>query len=74
MSRVYAKIELFDEAVDETLRALKLEPTNIDAWLYKGELMEKKKATWGAAVAYRHVLRLEPHNSYAQAKIESLKQ
>jgi len=25
-------------------------------------------------VAYRHVLRLEPHNSYAQAKIESLKQ
>ena len=74
LSRVYAKIELFDEAVDETLRALKLEPTNIDAWLYKGELMEKKKATWGAAVAYRHVLRLEPHNSYAQAKIESLKQ
>ncbi len=72
LSRVYAKIELFDEAVDETLRALRLEPSGVDTWLYKGELMEKKMAPWGAAAAYRHVLELEPHNFYAQAKLDSL--
>jgi tetratricopeptide (TPR) repeat protein len=74
LARVYAKIELFDEAIDATLRALKLESANVDAWLYKGEVMEKKKAPYGAAVSYRQVLRLEPHNSFAQSKLDSLSQ
>jgi len=72
LARVYARIELFDEALDATLRALKLEPGNVDLWLYKGEVLEQKKALWGAAAAYREVLKLEPHNSFAKAKLDSL--
>ena len=72
LAGVYAKIELFDESLDATLKALKLEPSNVDLWLYKGEVFEKKKAFWGAAAAYREVLTLEPHNSFAKAKLDSL--
>jgi tetratricopeptide (TPR) repeat protein len=72
LARVYAKIELFDESLDATLKALKLEPSNVDLWLCKGEVFEKKKAFWGAAAAYREVLTLEPHNSFAKTKLDSL--
>jgi len=72
IARIYAKIELFDEAVDAAMRALRLEPGNVDTWLYMGEVMEKKKARVGAAAAYREVLKLEPHNSFARAKLDSL--
>lgn len=72
IAAIYAKIELFDEAVDACLRAVRLEPSNIDTWLYVGEVLEKKKARVGAAAAYRQVLKLEPHNSFAAARLDSL--
>ena len=69
---VYERIELFDDALDELERALNDQPDDVDTWLTMADVYEKKGALIGIRTAYTMVLKLEPHNSFARAKLDTL--
>ena len=72
IAAIYGKIELFDDALDELERAVNNQPGDVDTWLRMAEVYEKKGALVGMRNAYKTVLELEPHNSFARAKLDTL--
>lgn len=72
IARILARLELYDEALDSFERALRLQPSDIDILLERAEVYEKKKALWAAARTYEDILTLEPHNSFARERLDSL--
>lgn len=72
IAQIYAKIELFDEALDALEQAQRLAPEETDILLARGDIFEKKKALWAAKATYKRILRMDPQNSVAQARLEQL--
>ncbi len=72
IAKIYSKLELYDEALDALERALRINPADIDVLLERAEAFESKRARWAARRAYEHILDLEPHNSFARERLDSL--
>ncbi|MBI2618801.1 MAG: glycosyltransferase family 39 protein [Ignavibacteriales bacterium] len=72
IAKIYTRIELFDEATDALERALATDPANVDVLLSLADVLEKKRALWGAYRMYSEILKREPHNSFAQERLDSL--
>lgn len=73
IAQIYSKIELYEEALDALERAERAAPEKlIDILLARAEIYEKKQVTLAATRSYRSVLDLEPHNSFARGKLDSL--
>jgi len=72
ISRIFSRLELFDEALDALERAMRLEPDNIDLLLARAEVFEKKRAIYGASRVYGRILELEPHNSFAKERLDTM--
>jgi len=73
IAQVYSKIELYEEALDALERAETLAPEIlVDVLLAKAGIYERKQTHWAATRTYARVLDLEPHNSFAQERLDSL--
>jgi tetratricopeptide (TPR) repeat protein len=73
ISKIYSKIELYEEALDALERAGLAAPEKlIDILLARAEIYEKKQVALAAVRSYRSVLDLEPHNVFARERLELL--
>lgn len=73
IAQIFSKLELYEEALDALERAERTAPEMlIDILLARAEIYEKKQVAVAAVRSYRSVLELEPHNSFARGKLESL--
>ncbi|MEX2115471.1 MAG: tetratricopeptide repeat protein [Bacteroidota bacterium] len=72
IAQIYSKLELYDEALDALERALRIDPADIDVLLERAEVFESKRARWAAMRTYEHILDIEPHNSFARERLDSL--
>ncbi|HLF19930.1 MAG TPA: hypothetical protein VI704_03995 [Bacteroidota bacterium] len=66
IAQEYEKMELPEDAIDETERSLVEDARNTTAWSYLGELFSKKKKPRAATKAFEHVLALDPGNVQAK--------
>ncbi|MBI4546939.1 MAG: glycosyltransferase family 39 protein [Ignavibacteriae bacterium] len=73
MARLNRTIELNEEALDEAERALGENHQNSDAMLFMAGLFEQKGRLRVARDAYREVLHLQPENSFALARVDSIR-
>ena len=69
MARSYEKVDLPEEAIDEAQLAVRENPSSAQAWIFQGELFEKRKAERAARAAYEQALRLDPTNAIARTKV-----
>ena len=69
----YAAQEQFDMAIKHYKDAIEQQPGYITAWNNLGFVYEKKQLITQAVEAYDTVLKLEPKNSTAKRRAESLK-
>lgn len=65
----YDKMELPEEALDETSRAIREEPSNIVALLFLADLFEKKQKPIAAKKVYEDILRRDPNNAFVRSKL-----
>ncbi|MEX2191642.1 MAG: hypothetical protein WEB33_13150 [Bacteroidota bacterium] len=72
IAQIYSKLELYDEALDALERAIRIEPANVDILLARAEVFEAKRARFAAVRSYDGILDLEPHNSFARERLDSL--
>jgi tetratricopeptide (TPR) repeat protein len=72
VARLYQKIELFDEALDETERSLGDDPTQAPALMLRAELLLHQARPRVAAEAYRQLLGADPGNALARKRVDSL--
>lgn len=72
LARLYRKIELNDEAVDEAERAAGEDPNGVDAWQFIGSIYDRRSRSRAARNAYLQVALREPKDALALAKIDSL--
>ena len=68
IAQSFKTIELFDEAIDEAQRSLRVDPRNVDAWIFQATLFEEKKLPFAARWAYRQALLIDPEHPIAKAK------
>ena len=61
----------YEEAILSLQRAIKDAPDNADAHLYLAQALEKVGQTQEAMHAYRRVLSLDPHNKFANDRVQA---
>lgn len=61
-----------EAAAAELLQAVKLDPANVRAWYYRGEVERAQAQTEAARTAYETCLHLNPHHHRAQARLRNL--
>jgi len=72
LARVAAAKGSLNIALNEINGALKLAPTDRDAWLMKADLLRLKNQPDAALVAYREVLKIDPAYAAAHLSIASI--
>ncbi|MEO6148060.1 MAG: XrtA/PEP-CTERM system TPR-repeat protein PrsT [Sulfuriferula sp.] len=72
LARVAASKGKLDNALSEVDSALKLAPTDRDAWLMKADLLRLKNQPDTALAAYREVLKIDPSDATAHLSIASI--
>ncbi|MBI4418140.1 MAG: hypothetical protein HY563_05140, partial [Ignavibacteriales bacterium] len=71
ISAIYAKLELYDEALDALERAYAFMPDDVGILVARAQVFETKRALWGAQQTYRRILELEPANEIAREKLRT---
>jgi tetratricopeptide (TPR) repeat protein/4-amino-4-deoxy-L-arabinose transferase-like glycosyltransferase len=66
ITRLYGKIELMEEALDELQRSLGANPANVDALKTLAEYYVRCRMPIAAALTFDQVLQLEPENNLAK--------
>jgi tetratricopeptide (TPR) repeat protein len=69
LARSYEAVDLPEEAIDEAQRALRDNPSSVEAWLFQGQVFDRRKAERAARHAYQQVLRLDPANALAVSRL-----
>ena len=69
LARSYEAVDLPEEAIDEAQRALRDNPSSVEAWLFQGQVFDRRKAERAARQAYQQVLRLDPANALAVSRL-----
>ncbi|MBI1806920.1 MAG: glycosyltransferase family 39 protein [Ignavibacteria bacterium] len=72
IGRLYKKIELNEEAIDEAELALRANPASVDAPMLMGEMFEIKRRLRMAADTYEQILKHDPQNHIASARRDSV--
>jgi hypothetical protein len=57
------------EAIEHFERAIQLDPWNVDAYFYFGELYERLKLPWRAQPLFAKILEIDPENFRARGKL-----
>jgi Tfp pilus assembly protein PilF len=70
---LYRQIDLREEAVDEGERALGEDPASSSAFIFIAQMFELKNRTRAAQRSYEDAYRLDPSNTVARSKSDSLR-
>ena len=69
VAKKYLELDLVDEAIDESERAVGFDDASIEAWLFLGHLYELRGGLPAAIAAYRKAADIDPGNTAAANKV-----
>lgn len=67
LAAVYQKLDLLDAAIKEYTLALALDPTDIQAWVNRGEVLMQKGEFEFAAIDFKKAIELDPERKNKSA-------